>query len=77
MTAIMESEPTRGASGEVRAATSHLLQSVGVGTLGGLLFGFDTAVIAGTTHDLATVFSLSPGMLGITVSIALLGTIFG
>jgi hypothetical protein len=31
---------------------SYLLKSTVVAALGGLLFGFDTAVIAGTTHAL-------------------------
>ena len=54
-----------------------LLKSTVVAALGGLLFGFDTAVIAGTTADLTTVFGLNPTRLGITVSAALLGTILG
>ena len=57
--------------------TSLLLKSTAVGALGGLLFGFDTAVIAGTTHSLSLVFHLSPGALGLTVSIALWGTVTG
>lgn len=48
-----------------------------MGALGGLLFGFDTAVIAGTTSSLVTVFHLSPGELGFTVAIALCGTVLG
>jgi len=48
-----------------------------VGALGGLLFGFDTAVIAGTTHSLTAVYSLSPSALGLTVAMALIGTIIG
>lgn len=56
---------------------SYLLKSSLVGALGGLLFGFDTAVIAGTTHALTRTFSLSPGQLGLTVSIALWGTVLG
>ncbi len=55
----------------------YLVKSIIVGALGGLLFGFDTAVIAGTTQQLTTVFHLSPSELGWTVSIALLGTIIG
>jgi sugar porter (SP) family MFS transporter len=54
-----------------------LLKSVIVAALGGLLFGFDTAVIAGTTGDLSRHFRLSPGGLGLTVSIALWGTVAG
>jgi SP family arabinose:H+ symporter-like MFS transporter len=55
----------------------HLLQAAVVGALGGLLFGFDTAVIAGTTHQLTVVYNLTPVTLGLTVSIALWGTIIG
>ena len=54
-----------------------LIRSTLVGALGGLLFGFDTAVISGTTHQLTQVFHLSPGALGLTVSIALWGTVAG
>jgi MFS transporter, SP family, arabinose:H+ symporter len=54
-----------------------LIRSIAVGALGGLLFGFDTAVIAGTTQQLTLVFSLTAKELGFTVSIALLGTIIG
>ena len=45
--------------------------------LGGLLFGFDTAVIAGVTKALSTRFQLTPSTLGFTVAIALWGTIGG
>jgi sugar porter (SP) family MFS transporter len=55
----------------------YLLRSSLIAGLGGLLFGFDTAVIAGTTRALSETFSLSPTMLGITVSSALWGTVLG
>ena len=55
----------------------YLLRSAIVAALGGLLFGFDTAVIAGTTRALAEIFQLSDVMLGITVSSALWGTVLG
>lgn len=55
----------------------RLLRSTAVGALGGLLFGFDTVVIAGTTRQLQQVFHLSPETLGLTVSIALWGTVLG
>ena len=45
--------------------------------LGGFLFGFDTAVIAGATSALEQLFSLNKFWLGFTVSIALIGTIIG
>ena len=56
---------------------SVLLRAAIVAGLAGLLFGFDTAVISGTTRDLADQFRLSRDLLGTTVSIALLGTILG
>jgi len=55
----------------------YLFKSTIVGALGGLLFGFDTAVIAGTTHQLTDIFHLTAGQLGFTVSIALWGTVIG
>jgi len=55
----------------------YLLKATIVGALGGLLFGFDTAVIAGTTQQLAQVFHLTPFTLGLTVFIGLVGTVIG
>ena len=52
-------------------------KSAMTGALGGLLFGFDTAVIAGATHPLTLQYHLSSWALGITVSIALWGTVAG
>lgn len=57
--------------------TGYLVKSTIVAALGGLLFGFDTAVIAGATSDLAAVYHLAPGGLGFTVASALYGTIIG
>ena len=48
-----------------------------IAALGGLLFGFDTAVISGTTDALTAVFGLSSASLGFTVASALIGTILG
>ncbi len=45
--------------------------------LGGFLFGFDTAVIAGATSALEKLYNLDKFWLGFTVSIALMGTIVG
>jgi sugar porter (SP) family MFS transporter len=53
------------------------LRIIIVASLAGLLFGFDTAVISGVTQDLRSAFSLTPAGLGITVSTALWGTLFG
>jgi sugar porter (SP) family MFS transporter len=54
-----------------------LLKATAVGALGGLLFGFDTAVIAGTTHSLTLAYALTPRQLGVTVAMALVGTVIG
>ena len=55
----------------------YLVKATAVGALGGLLFGFDTAVIAGTTQQLTDVFQLTPSTLGLTVFIGLAGTVIG
>ncbi len=47
------------------------------GALAGLLFGFDTAVIAGTTEGIRNAFGLDAAGVGITVSSALWGTLAG
>ena len=54
-----------------------VLRSSFVAALGGLLFGFDTAVISGTTDSLKSVFALNEWQLGFTVASALIGTILG
>ena len=56
---------------------ANLAKAAAVGALGGLLFGFDTAVISGTTQALTNFYSLTPEQLGTTVSIALVGTVIG
>jgi sugar porter (SP) family MFS transporter len=56
---------------------AYLVKNTVVAALGGLLFGFDTAVISGTTSALASTYDLSPTLLGVTVASALYGTILG
>ena len=56
---------------------SYLVRSSVVAALGGLLFGFDTAVISGVTAALKVQYALTPLTLGFTVSAALVGTILG
>src|SRR5581483_8428140 len=55
----------------------YLARSTVVAALGGLLFGFDTAVISGTTAALTEHYQLTPQLLGITVASAIWGTIIG
>jgi len=45
--------------------------------LGGFLFGFDTAVISGAEMDIQKVWGLTSTQHGLTVSIALIGTVIG
>ena len=52
------------------------IQSVFI-ALGGFLFGYDIAMISGTTSSLESLFALSKFQLGFTVAIALVGTIIG
>ncbi|MGH9607595.1 MAG: sugar porter family MFS transporter [Terracidiphilus sp.] len=47
------------------------------GALGGLLFGFDTVVIAGAIDALTSLYHLSPQNKGLTVAIGLVGTVIG
>ncbi len=46
-------------------------------SLGGFLFGFDTAVISGAEQSIQKFWNLNTVEHGFTVSIALIGTIFG
>src|ERR1700746_8073 len=61
----------------VAPLNKNLAKAAAVGALGGFLFGFDTAVISGTTQALTGVYHLTPGQLGLTVSMALIGTVIG
>lgn len=55
----------------------YLLTISFVATIGGFLFGYDTAIISGCNTFLQAHYNLSAAMLGWVVSSALLGTIAG
>ncbi|MGB3152160.1 MAG: sugar porter family MFS transporter, partial [Maribacter sp.] len=57
--------------------TNYLLGISFVSTIGGFLFGYDTAIISGCNTFLEQHFNLSAAQLGWLVSSALLGTILG
>ena len=76
MTATPDGEAFSG-PGAPRAGRGVLVGAIGTAALAGLLFGFDTAVIAGVTGDLTSLFALTPKTLGLTVSAALWGTLVG
>ncbi|RZK89925.1 MAG: MFS transporter, partial [Hymenobacter sp.] len=48
-----------------------------VTALGGFLFGFDTAVISGAEKSIQQLWHLSAAEQGLTISIALIGTVLG
>jgi sugar porter (SP) family MFS transporter len=54
-----------------------LMRATLTGALGGLLFGFDTVVIAGAIDALVKLYGLSPRDEGFTVAIGLVGTVIG
>lgn len=56
---------------------SYVVRVCLVAALGGLLFGYDTAVIAGAIGFLQKKFALSPAMEGWAASCALLGCVIG
>ena len=58
------------------SGTTHTRAVVAM-SLGGLLFGFDTAVISGVTDALRSQYALSEAGLGFAVSAALWGTLVG
>ena len=57
--------------------TPALLGATLVGALGGLLFGFDTAVISGCQESLVRLFSLTKGEQGFMTASAMLGAAIG
>ncbi|MFA7369757.1 MAG: MFS transporter, partial [Kiritimatiellales bacterium] len=55
----------------------YLMMLTGVAALGGLLFGYDTAVISGAVGFLQAHFHLGAGLKGWAASSALIGCIAG
>lgn len=68
--------PGRGSAGNVAHPAKVIAVTVAA-AVGGLLFGFDTAVINGAVDAIGGEFSLSAGVLGFTVAITLLGCAIG
>ncbi len=61
----------------MKKSTLYVISLSFISSLGGFIFGYDTAIISGCNSFLQTHFELSPAMLGWVVSSALLGTILG
>lgn len=58
-------------------ASLYLISISFISTIGGFLFGYDTAIISGCNSFLQSHYQLSPATLGWVVSSALMGTILG
>jgi SP family xylose:H+ symportor-like MFS transporter len=69
--------PAPDAPARAARLTASLIRNAIVASLGGLLFGMETAVISGANDWLKLHFALSASMLGFTVASALIGTIVG
>src|SRR5262245_35911275 len=54
-----------------------LVRSSVIASLGGFLFGFDTVVISGAEQAIQKLWSLSEWQHGLTISMALWGTVIG
>jgi len=63
--------------GEATKITPALLGATMVGALGGLLFGFDTAVISGCQEQLQQIFALTNNEQGFMTASALIGATIG
>ena len=68
---------TSQSSAPSRSIPPLVIRSAIVASLGGLLFGFDTAVISGAEEKLTELYALSSTGEGMLVAIATIGTIAG
>ncbi|HEY1121622.1 MAG TPA: sugar porter family MFS transporter [Haloferula sp.] len=72
-----ESADAKVIAGEPVGISPALIGATLVGALGGLLFGFDTAVISGCQDQLKALLSLTPGQQGFMTASALIGAAVG
>ena len=61
----------------MKKSTGYVIFVTVVAAIGGLIFGFDTAIIAGATRYMKDVFSLNSLQEGWAVSVVLIGCMFG
>src|SRR5512139_747800 len=71
------SDEHRATQAETQGSLGYVVLLVTVAALGGLLFGYDTAVISGAIGFLRTRFGLDEMMTGWAASAALLGCVAG
>lgn len=70
-------EHTQTIRAQSPSTTGFIIKVSVVAALGGLLFGYDTAVIAGAIGYLQSKFNLSPAMVGWAASSAIWGCVLG
>lgn len=73
----MSSNDNTDAQTQPGSLSGFVISSTVIAALGGLLFGFDTAVISGANDALKRVFDLDSFAHGFTVASALIGTVVG
>ena len=73
---IQQSASSENYSGSLKGYSYPIKASL-IAALGGLLFGFETAVISGAEKTIQQLWSLSSGWLGFTVASSLIGTVVG
>jgi sugar porter (SP) family MFS transporter len=73
----MDSSPAAQAALHVNQRSGYVYLISLVAAVGGLLFGFDIAVIAGAIPFITRHFALTPGQLGVAVSTVALGCMLG
>ncbi|WP_224997894.1 sugar porter family MFS transporter [Cesiribacter sp. SM1] len=74
---MMPTQTTTPRAGKKESTTAFVLKVTIVAALGGLLFGYDTAVIAGAIGFLQIKFNLSAAMVGWAASSAIWGCVVG
>ncbi|MFH1069283.1 MAG: sugar porter family MFS transporter [Candidatus Glassbacteria bacterium] len=74
---VRETDSSRPGPADYDGSLAYVIFISSVASLGGLLFGYDTAVISGAIGSLQQKFGLGPAMTGWAVSCALAGCIAG
>lgn len=57
--------------------TKRLILTAAIGSMGGLVFGYDLGAISSASQNLRQCFALSPSAFGLTISASLWGTVGG
>ncbi|WP_051260337.1 sugar porter family MFS transporter [Corynebacterium sputi] len=74
---VAEDDPLGGAQMDDGGDAKGVVRIASVAALGGLLFGYDSAVVNGAVNALGRVYDISSGLLGFAVASALIGAATG